>query len=281
MVQDVDRVAARPRKADDFFASDEGLRIARSWRDRRLGWLTDALFDIELAARGGARRLRRMADALPRQSVLVASVEVPSRRAELERVLAGLKQTRHDVTARVVPIGTGGKFQNINRALEGCELDRVDWLMVVDDDVALPPRFLDEFLALADAAGLKLCQPAHRFRSYATFELTQRHYGSSVRETGFVEIGPVTAFHRDVFDAFLPFPDLRWGWGLDAYWSKLASDRGFRMGIVDATPIEHLKPVAATYGVEEAAAEARRFLEEHSIRTPRPALLQNRKTHRF
>lgn len=281
MTQNPTRIVSESPECNDFFGSNEGLRIARSWRDRRIGRLTDALFDLVLTARGRARRLRKIADALPRRRVLVSSVEVPGRRAELDGVLSALKQTRHDVAVRVAPLGTRGKFQNINCALEGCDLSQVDWLVVVDDDVALPPRFLDGFLALAEAARLKLCQPAQRFRSYATFEVTQRHWDSSVRETSFVEIGPLTAFHRDVFDIFLPFPDLRWGWGIDAYWSKLASDRGVRIGIVDATSIEHLKPVAATYGIEEAMAEACRFLEEHAIRTPRRSLLTTRKTHRF
>jgi hypothetical protein len=281
MTKESTRVVSGSPECNDFFDSNEGLRIARSWRDRRLGRLTDALFDLEVAVRGGARRLRRMADALPRRRVLVTSVEVPGRRAELDQMLSDLKRTRHDVAVRVAPFGNRGKFQNINRALEGCDLTRIDWLVVVDDDVALPPRFLDGFLALAEAAGLKLCQPAHRFRSYATFELTQRHCASSVRETGFVEIGPLTALHRDIFGTFLPFPDLRWGWGIDAYWSRLASDQGVGIGIVDATPVEHLKPVAATYGIEEAVAEARRFLAEHSVRAHRPDLLKNRKTHRF
>jgi hypothetical protein len=83
-----------------------------------------------------------------------------------------------------------------------------------------------------------------------------------VRPTTFVEIGPVTAIHRTAFAQLLPFPDLRMGWGLDAHWAAVAAARGWRMGIVDATPILHQVPVAGGYGREEAVAEARAFLAD-------------------
>ena len=54
-----------------------------------------------------------------------------------------------------------------------------------------------------------------------------------------VEIGPLTAFHRSVAAELLPFPPLRMGWGLDAHWGGLAQERGWRLGVVDATPIRH------------------------------------------
>ena len=68
-----------------------------------------------------------------------------------------------------------------------------DWLLVVDDDVVLPRGFLDEFVFLAERFDLSLAQPAHRHRSHAAWEVTRRRPFSVVRETGFVEIGPVTA----------------------------------------------------------------------------------------
>ena len=50
------------------------------------------------------------------------------------------------------------------------------------------------------------------------------------------------------------------GWGLDAHWSAAAAEAGLPLGIVDATPIRHLRPVAASYPHAEAVAEADRFL---------------------
>ncbi len=44
------------------------------------------------------------------------------------------------------------------------------------------------------------------------------------------------------------------GWGLDAHWAALAREHGWRMGVVDATPIGHtLRPPAATYAARRGA----------------------------
>jgi hypothetical protein len=136
-------------------------------------------------------------------------------------------------------------------------------VLVVDDDVALPRGFLDAFLCAAERAGLKLAQPAHRLHSHAAWSVTRRRPGSTVRETTFVEIGPVTAFHRDVFATLLPFPaDLRMGWGLDVHWAAVAREHGWPIGIVDATPIGHTQqPAGSGYGRDAAEQEARAFLD--------------------
>ena len=61
----------------------------------------------------------------------------------------------------------------------------------------------------------------------------------------------------------VPFPKLRFGWGLDLHWAALARSRGWRLGIVDALPVRHdLGGVASAYPHEEAVAEARAFLAE-------------------
>jgi hypothetical protein len=91
--------------------------------------------------------------------------------------------------------------------------------------------------------------------------MTRRRPGSVARETAFVEIGPVTAFHSSTFDALLPFPELRFGWGLDAHWAAVARERGWRVGVVDATPIRHgMREIAASYTHAEAFAEGQEFL---------------------
>ena len=76
-----------------------------------------------------------------------------------------------------------------------------------------------------------------------------------------VEIGPLTAFSQTVADALLPFPALRMGWGLDSHWGALALEHGWRLGVVDATPIRHSsRVIAATYDRDEALEELRGFL---------------------
>ena len=88
-----------------------------------------------------------------------------------------------------------------------------------------------------------------------------------MRESRFVEIGPVTAFAAPVFDALLPFPELRMGWGLDLHWGALAREQGWRAGIVDATPVLHTAPVGGGYERTAAVAEAQLFLADRPYLT--------------
>ena len=91
--------------------------------------------------------------------------------------------------------------------------------------------------------------------------MTRRRPASVVRETEFVEIGPVTAFSQATFATLLPFPELRMGWGLDAHWAALAREHGWRCGVIDAVAIGHrVAPAADAYSREAAIAEAREFL---------------------
>ncbi len=235
------------------------------WRGYRGGRVTDPLFDLRLALNTRYRALARHAAEMPSRHVHIASVDVPERRSALERVLRTLRQSRHNVTVSLAPLGDRGKFENVNLALRDVNLELVDWLIVVDDDVAFPRRFLDRFLYASEAAALRISQPAHRFRSHTSFQVTQRVWNSLVHTTHFVECGPLTAFHRDVFAQVLPFPETRWSWGLDIIWAEIARREGFLIGVVDATPVEHLRPVAQSYDSGAAQAEAQKLLQRFGV----------------
>jgi GT2 family glycosyltransferase len=154
-----------------------------------------------------------------------------------------------------------GKFENLNRLLLANPAEGHDWLLLIDDDVELPRGFLDDLIFLCERFSLVLAQPAHRLHSHAAWQVTRRHGRSVVRETRFVEIGPVTAIAAAAFDVLLPFPDLRMGWGLDAHWAALAREHGWRCGVVDAVAINHrAAPAAAAYPRQAAIDEARSFL---------------------
>jgi predicted nucleic acid-binding protein len=174
-------------------------------------------------------------------------------------------RSKHNVTFASRTVGSRGKFENLNALLGESPTEGHDWLVVLDDDVALPPRFLDGFIFLIERFGLRLAQPAHRARSHAAWQVTRRRAGSLVRETNYVEIGPVVAFHSSTFDVLLPFPELRVGWGLDAHWAALARQRQWAIGIVDATPVRHgIRRIATAYDRADAIAEGRRFLADKS-----------------
>jgi hypothetical protein len=118
-------------------------------------------------------------------------------------------------------------------------------------------------VAVCEAFDLDLAQPAQTLRSHSAWKVTRRRPASIVRETRFVEIGPVTAFSSRAAAELLPFPELRFGWGLDLHWAALAGQRGWRLGVVDALPVRHESGlVASTYSRSDAEAEAARFLAD-------------------
>lgn len=249
----------------DFFDSTYGQLVVPPVR--RLNKAVDLALDVALVLSGGRRRTRALADAIPKRRILILGVSVPSRLADMDKVVARLCETRHETVASIVPMADAGKFENLTTALDrvGEPPSAFDWVILTDDDIAMPDGFTDDFIGLAEHAGLAMAQPAHRRFSHATFEITQRQWGALVHRTHFVEIGPVTAIRGDVVNALLPFPKSRWAWGLDVLWAQTARDRNWPVGVVDGTPVEHLRPIAGGYDGSTARQEAREFLAKHSV----------------
>jgi GT2 family glycosyltransferase len=244
---------------DDFLSGSSGTvggldALRREAVDEAVNaWelLSGRRLRLELAAR----------HAPPLRRVLVLGVQRPERRELAQAIRAELLRSRHDVELHTCQPQGRGKFENLNLLLGAHPPDAHDWLLVVDDDVELPRGFLDRFVFLCERFSLALAQPAHRLHSHAAWPVTRRRAGSVVRETCFVEIGPVTAFASSTFPVLLPFPELRMGWGLDVHWAALAREHGWRCGVLDAVSIRHrAAPAAAGYERQDAVAEARSFL---------------------
>jgi GT2 family glycosyltransferase len=247
--------------ADDFLSGQSGTV---GGIDGMLRGMRDGAVDTwEIAT---ARRLRMGLAARhepPLRRVLAIGVVRPEYAGCAECVRAELLRSRHEVELRTCPPGELGKFENLNRLLAKHPPAGRDWLIAIDDDIELPRGFLDRLLFVCERFELQLAQPAHRLSSHAAWPVTRRQPGSVVRETGFVEIGPVTAFASATFETLLPFPQLRMGWGLDAHWAALARAHEWRCGVVDAVAIGHrAAPAADAYSRETAIAEAREFLAQ-------------------
>jgi hypothetical protein len=256
--------------ADEFLSGTSGQVWGIRATSRAV--VRDAVCDVIAAARLEHRRLARAARSAPPRRVLALSVAREGVPTLLPAARDELRRSRHQVQFASAPAGGRGKFENLDLLLDRHPAAGHDWLVVIDDDVALPSGFLDAFLFLAERFGLRLVQPAHRWRSHASVPVTRRRPASVVRETGFVEIGPVTALHSDTFEELLPFPPLRAGWGLDAHWSAVAARRGWPLGVIDATPVLHgLRRTASGYDREAAIAEGRAFLAEHPYVSAREA----------
>lgn len=267
-----------PEHADEFLSGTSGQVFGIRATSRAIA--ADALCDAVALAELQPWRLRGAARAAPRRRVLVLAVERDDLPNLLSQAHAELLRSRHQVSFASTTAGDRGKFENLNALLSHHPARGHDWLLMIDDDVELPPGFLDSFLFLVQRFGLLLAQPAHRHRSHAAFAVTRRRAGSIVRETAFVEIGPVTAFNAAVFDQLLPFPPLRAGWGLDAHWSALAASNGWPIGIVDATPVRHgIRRIASSYDRGAAIEEARAFLADRPYTKARDAQ-RTLRTHR-
>jgi GT2 family glycosyltransferase len=254
------RPSADVRPSEDFLSGESGtIGGLDAWRRRVL----DAGATTFQIVSGRRMRLDRAArEDPPRRRVLALCVERPPRRALVEAVGVEMARSRHTVEFRTCAPDGRGKFENLNLLLAAHPPHDCDWLLVIDDDIVLPSGFLDRFLFLAERFRLDLAQPAHQLASHAAWRVTRRRPCSAMRETRFVEIGPVTAFRHSTFSTLLPFPELRMGWGLDMHWGALAREHGWRCGVIDATPITHRVAAAASdYSREQALAEARAFLE--------------------
>jgi GT2 family glycosyltransferase len=248
LAEALDPAPAPPNAADPDFLSGRSGTLGR--RGVLVGRLRD-LFTGRSAVPAG-----------PRRRVHVVGVARPENARTVARLRRELARSRHAVSVHLVaPAPGAGKWENVGAALAAAPAGDADWLLIVDDDVVLPRGFLDRFLALADAFGFQLAQPAHAFASHAAWEVTRRRPGLLAHRTRFVEIGPVTALSAEAAAALLPFPALKMGWGLDARWSALAAERGWPVGVIDATPVRHLRPVASDYPRDGAIAEAETFLD--------------------
>jgi hypothetical protein len=247
----------------------------------------DVLLDGAQAGTGVNRRLDRLAARTPSMDVLVLGIYQQD--SIVREAVQALSDSRHRVAFALGSLDPsvlpglesstlaqgmrGNKFENINElvALVGRrEFPR--WTLLLDDDVLFPPRFLDRFLALCEHFDLQLAQPAMSRRSHASYGVTRRRPASLVRQTRFVEGGQLTALREEAAQELLPFPADADMWGLDLHWAGVADDYGWRLGVVDATPVRHeIRPTGQTYSVPEAAQRGLDFVESHRSLPPEEA----------
>ena len=255
----------------DFVSGDNGLVVGPRLTARAL--VRDAAGDLRRLATAEPLRLARAAAQGPRRSMLVLAVEREDEPNVLAAARAELHRSRHDVHFHQTGVGTAGKFENLDRLLEAHPAAGHDWLLVVDDDVEPAPRLPGPFRvpgrtvrSAARAAGAPRPLARRLERDPPASPAASR------ARPAYVEIGPVSAFHADVFETLLPFPPLRAGWGLDAHWAAVATQRGWPIGVIDATAIRHgLRRIAGSYDRADALAESRAFLADKPYLTPAQA----------
>jgi hypothetical protein len=273
-----DREAAQdaaPLDVDRLLSGDSGIVGPRA---RVRASLEDLFCDATLWARLVPARLSLAARQAERGGVLVLGLYSASFAGMMERSVTEIGRSRRPVRFALgaledaaapglaeytVASGLrgGGKFENLNRLLTEVPAEGFHWVVVVDDDVELPRRFLDRMLFVAERLELDLVQPSLRRTSHAAWRVFRREPWSVARLTRMVEIGPLIAFRDVVARELLPFPALRMGWGLDLHWGAVAAQRGWRPGVIDAVPIRHeARRTASGYDRGAAVEELRHFL---------------------
>ena len=146
--------------------------------------------------------------------------------------------------------------------LIGDDWQSFDYVIFCDDDITVGDEFLDRFLRHQQRFDFALAQPARTWRSYTDWPIVRRRLFTTARQTRFVEGGPLVSMRRDFLALALPFgEESPMGWGYDLVWPVTAQDHGLRLGIVDATPIDHsLRPRGALYAEREVLAQMSRYL---------------------
>lgn len=268
---------------DDAYPLDWRARskLRRRLRRSLLGRSSGRIADLALSARQRALGIDRELDVIaaegPRRDVLVLGI-YGGDGAQLEEALRPVRESVHNVRVALGSMGEaapalardtvltglrGGKFGNLNRVAEAAEPLAADWVLILDDDIEVGRRFLDRLLLIAEHFRLALVQPALSRASFGWWNVNRRR-PALVRETGFVEIGPVVLIHRDAYRRLAPFPDGGMGWGLCLHWAAVAKREGWRLGVIDAVPVRHeSRRVASAVDVDAARAAAEQLLAEH------------------
>jgi len=219
-----------------------------------------------------------------RKKVLVLGIYLASKQNNVDDIVSTIaKASKYKVTQRWIALGgepptkqvadvTVGtilreksKSQIMNELLSKEDLSKYEFVLLTDDDIVLPHRFLDQFISLQERLGFSIAQPARTSNSYIDHPIVEQQPGVLARQTLFVEIGPVVSFHKSAYDLVFPF-DLTssMGWGYENVWAYRVAQRQMKMGIIDGVPVDHsLRKPVAYYRWDDADSQRKKFLEKH------------------
>lgn len=154
------------------------------------------------------------------------------------------------------------KFTLINQMLASVPLGGFRHVLIVDDDIRLPFGFLDNYLRIVEICHFALVQPARTHGSEMHHLIVEQVDGVVARETRFVEIGPLFSMRQDALALLTPFDVALspMGWGFDYAWPVQIG--ALKMGIVDATPVDHTARPAVT-GYSGAGEQMHEYLLTH------------------
>lgn len=229
---------------------------------------------------------KKAAGAHRKGSVLVVGVYLADKKNNIDHIVgelgsanewevsqrwAAIGRTRASSKVRGVTVYTEEKmlpkYTMLNRLLNLERVSDYDYIIFCDDDIALPPGFLDRFLDIQKKYDFALAQPSRTHNSYIDFTIVEKIDGLTARKTNFVEQGPLFSFRRDAIELVMPFDEKLspMGWGFEFVWPCLLGENGLRLGIIDATPVDHsMRKTVSYYNF----SESRRQMEDYLSRNP-------------
>jgi hypothetical protein len=173
------------------------------------------------------------------------------------------------LSPHTVGVGPGGRFALLQSCIEKLSPKDGNWLVIADDDVALPSKGIRRAAVVAKAMALDIAQPAHAWNSYYTYPFTLARPLTVGRQTDFVEIGPLLLVSPRGLGLL---PTLShsspMGWGVDVEWSEASRIGRVSLGIVDLVAMRHLKRPGRNYptgGENRALTLALEAVGVHSI----------------
>lgn len=216
---------------------------------RNLSWITIKARRCKAKDKSGNKQF----------SVLVLGVYLSDRENAIEHIVHALSETQQFIVDQkwISLLGTPpsnevalvtvrrrfgrmAKFTLLNYLLATTAWRLYDYVILCDDDIRLPGGFIDKFISLQKQFNFALAQPARTHNSYIDHPITEQVDGMLARETRFVEIGPLTSIRADLMRIIAPFDETApMGWGLDFVWPCIASEHNLKLGIIDATPVDH------------------------------------------
>jgi hypothetical protein len=116
------------------------------------------------------------------------------------------------------------------------------YYLVVDDDIEFAPGDISRFFTLCDQYQTYLCQPALRWGTHASHDVTLRNPLCTLRQVSFAEV-MTPCFSRQAVEELLPtFTLSRSTWGIDYAWASILRGQG-KIAVLDAVRVNHTKPV--------------------------------------
>lgn len=149
-------------------------------------------------------------------------------------------------------------------------VSRYEAVWIPDDDLSVNCTQVNRMFQIFRDYKLDLGQPALTSDSFFSHKITIQQPRTILRMTNFVEImAPI--FSREALEICRPTFDANYtGWGLDFVWPQLL--KGRKVGIIDATPVRHTRPVGGgeiyKNGGVDPNEEMAKVTHEYDIQMP-------------